>query len=168
MGKYVTLISEFLAAAAIVASAITFVMDKLVWSKKVEVTASLVTSGMKSISLLLSNNGEVDVAIKDVKIIIPNNGINNLVVIDKGGELLSKKSSKLLKSAPSRLNSSIIVDYSNKKEVIPTGYVNCDINVNYIVAGDKNSHNIVLHQHCYAYTAIDLEALKENHNKGHS
>ena len=167
IGKYVTLVSEFLAAAAIVASAMTFVLDKLVWSKEVEVTASLVNSSMKNISLLLSNNGEIDVAIKNVTISVPNNAINNLVAIDKDGELLPKKSSKLLKSDSSRLNSSVIVDETKKKEVVPTGYVDCDVNINYIAAGDKVARNITLHQHCYAYTAIDMKELEEKLNNAH-
>lgn len=165
MGKYITLVSELLAAAAIVASAMTFVLDKLVWSKQVEVTASIVSSGMKNISLLLSNNGEVDVAIKDVTISIPGYAIKNLVEIEKGGELLLKKSSKLLKSEPSKLNSSVVIDNSNPKEVIPTDYVNCDLNINYISAGDRITRNIVLHQQCYAYTLVDLDELKEKLNK---
>lgn len=167
LSKSVTFISEFLAAAAIVASALTFVLDKLVWSKQVDVTASLVSSGTKSISLLLSNNGEVDIAIKDITINIFGDGITNLVAIEKGGELLSKKSSRLLKSAPSRLNSSVIVDESNPKKVIPTGNVKCNVNIKYIAAGDTFARNITLHQQCYAYTAIDPEELEKYLRKSH-
>ncbi|WP_418162842.1 hypothetical protein [Pantoea vagans] len=154
----VTFISELLAAAAIVASATTFMLDKLVWSKQVDITASLVNSGPKTLSILMSNNGQIDVAIRKVTVDVLGNGIKNLVNLDAGGEMLPKNSSKLLSSTSSSLSSSVIVDPDDLFEKkIASDMVNCVVNIKYISAGDVFSKDIRIKAKCYPYCVVDPE-----------
>ncbi|MFY1040077.1 hypothetical protein ACOMYX_16270 [Pantoea agglomerans] len=156
--KSVTFISELLAAAAIVASATTFVLDKLVWSKQVDITASLVNSGPKSLSILMSNNGQIDVAIRKITVDVLGHGIKNLVKLDAGGEILPKNSSKLLSSTSSSLSDSVIADPDyNVKKMGQSDMLDCVVNINYISAGDDVSRNIPIKTKCYPYCVVDPE-----------
>ena len=158
LSKSVTFISELLAAAAIVASATTFVLDKLVWSKQVDITASLVNSGPKSLSILMSNNGQIDVAIRKITVDVLGHGIKNLVKLDDGGEILPKYSSKLLSSTSSFLSDSVIVDPDyNLKKTDQSEMLDCVVNVSYISAGDDASRNIPIKTKCYPYCVVDPE-----------
>ncbi|AVV37330.1 hypothetical protein [Pantoea vagans] len=158
LSKSVTFISELLAAAAIVASATTFVLDKLVWSKQVDITASLVNSGPKSLSILMSNNGQVDVAIRKVTIDVLGNSIKNLVKLDAGGEILTKNSSKLINSTSSSLSSSVIVGPDDNVKIMgASDMLDCVVNINYIAAGDDVSRSIPIKAKCYPYCVVDPE-----------
>lgn len=158
LSKSVTFISELLAAAAIVVSATTFVLDKLVWSKQVDITASLVNSGPKNLSILMSNNGQIDVAIRKITVDVLGYGIKNLVKLDAGGEMLPKNSSKLLSSTSSSLSNSVIVEPDdNVRGMVLAEMLDCIVNVNYISAGEDISKNIPIKTKCYPYCMADPE-----------
>ncbi|MEN4658726.1 hypothetical protein ABEI33_15010 [Pantoea agglomerans] len=166
LSKSVTFISELLAAAAIVASATTFVLDKLVWSKQVDITASLVNSGPKNLSILMSNNGQIDVAIRKITVDVLGYGIKNLVKLDAGGEILPKNSSKLLSSTSSSLSSSVIIDPDdNGRKMVPSDLLDCIVNINYISAGNDISKNIPIKTKCYPYCVVDPEYAEKLINK---
>ncbi|MEK9538020.1 hypothetical protein MI048_07515 [Pantoea agglomerans] len=155
--------SEFLAALAILASGVTFVVDKFWLSKQVDVSASFVTSGTKNLSLLMSNDGQIDVAIKKITIEVPGYGFSNPVELELGGELLPKNSSKLLKSNPSFLNSTVIADEINDSpnlSIIDT--TDCTIKIIYIAARDDNPKEIPLKLKCYAISVADQSNLSRN------
>lgn len=160
--EIITACSEALAALTILISGGTFVADKLYFSKQVDVSASLVASSAKYLSLLLSNNGQIDVAIKQVTIEVPGYGVTNAVELENGGELLLKNSSKLLKSHPSFLNSSVIADEREKNPNLPLiSKTNCDIKIRYVVAEDNSIKEIPLKLKCYAASFVDPEELKK-------
>jgi len=91
----VTALSELLAALAIVASAATFMLQSLYWSKQVELTAGLVNSTPSMVSILITNSGGVDVAIK--RILLRSIGVKDVDILRKemGGKLLEKGKSNL-------------------------------------------------------------------------
>lgn len=158
--EMITACSEALAALTIIISGGTFVADKLYYSKQVDVSASLVASSTKNLSLLMSNDGQIDVAIKQVTIEVPGYGVTNAVELETGGELLPKNSSKLLKSQPSFLNSSVIADEREKNSNLPSiSKTNCDIKIRYVVAKDNSIKEIPLNLKCYAASFVDPEEL---------
>ncbi|YCH28985.1 hypothetical protein M1D48_12300 [Erwinia sp. D4-22] len=158
----VTCVSEALAALAILASAGTFIADKVYFSKQVDVRASLVTSDTKNLSLLMSNNGQIDVAIKQVSIEIPGYGFTNPVKLAIGGELLPRNTSKLLKSVPSFLNSSVIADTEDKNSKLSSvETTDCNVKIRYVAANDEQSGEIPLQLKCYAASIVEPEELKK-------
>lgn len=160
--KGITFVSELLAALAILASAGTFIADKVYFSKQVEVRASLVTSDTKNLSLLMSNNGQVDVAIKQVSIESPGYGFTNPVKLATGGELLPRNTSKLLKSTPSFLNSSVIADAKDKNSKLSSiETTDCNVKIRYVSANDEPSGEILLRLKCYAASIVEPEELKK-------
>lgn len=160
--KHVTCVSEVLAASAILASAVTFVADKWHYSKQVYVSASVVTSSPRNLSLLVSNDGQIDVAIKQVTIEVPGYGFTNPVNLAIGGELLQRNTSKLLKSVPSSLNSSVIADAEDKDSKLSSiEKTDCNVKIRYVSANDEQSGVIPLKLKCYAASIVDPEELKK-------
>lgn len=160
LAKRITLASEFLAAAAIFFSGVAFLADKLYYSKQIYVDASIVSSSPKNLSLLISNNGQVDVAIKRVSIKVPGYEINNMANIGESDKLLKKESSILLKSGPSFLSSSVVADDDDPAidhKIIAT--TNCVITVEYIGAGARKSETLSLNTQCYAASMVDDDSI---------
>ncbi|ADU71698.1 hypothetical protein [Pantoea sp. At-9b] len=162
LAKRITLVSEFLAAAAIFFSGMAFLADKFYFSKQIDVGASIVSSSPKNLSLLISNHGQVDVAIKRVRIHVPGYEVNNMAEIDEGGKLLIKNTSILLPSGPSFLNSSVVADDNDpaiNHSIMST--TNCVISVEYIAAGEKKADILSLNTQCYAASLIDNDAIRK-------
>ncbi|CAG76842.1 hypothetical protein ECA3945 [Pectobacterium atrosepticum SCRI1043] len=158
-----TFVSELLAAAAIVVSAGAYCWDYFYASNKVSVSLSTVSSTSSDMSLLISNTGQIDIAIKRIFITVPDyKDINNEVVIEKGGIFLPKQSSILLKSQKSNLSSSVRYEKKSSEPSvynIQTATTDCLVNVEIVASSEKSTTTPSTKMECIAASVVDWEQM---------
>lgn len=137
---WITPISEAMTALGVMAGAIMFIWQ---WhsSKQVELNAVLVNSTPSTISILITNSGGIDVAIK--KILVKASGVPNIDILDKvNGEKLVEKGKSTLKEVDKKLLRGIAVqgDYLDKPDQphdLSVGKTDCSILIEMIDADGK-------------------------------
>jgi hypothetical protein len=155
----ITVISEALAAAAILAAGLSFTYDS--WQgRKVSISGAVITSTPSHIALLVTNGGGVDVVIKRVNL-LSGTDIKNHVEIEQDGLLLEKGKSKILSSNRSQLNTT--VQYKKPDDSgsfkVPGAQTPCHANIEYVVAGEEDGASTIDFV-CYAATMFGEEELE--------
>ena len=149
---WITPISEAMTALGVMVGAIMFVWQ---WhsSKQVELSAVLVNSTPSTISILITNSGGVDVAIK--KILVKASGVNDVDILDKvSGEKLIEKGKSTLKEFDKKrlLGVAVQDDYLDKpgeSHDQSVGTTDCSILVEMVDAEGK-SHSKEIKFKCIA------------------
>jgi hypothetical protein len=155
----ITIFSEAIAAVGILAAGASFTYDS--WSgRHISVSGAVISSTPSHISLLITNNGGVDIAIKRVNLVSDVN-IKNQVKVNGGGLLLEKGKSLILPSSPSRLNSTVqyVEPEVEERLVTRTLRTPCQAVVEFVVAGEENK-TASIDFVCYAATIISAEVLE--------
>lgn len=157
--QIITYCSEALAALGIVAAGATFVYDS--WqARKVSLGGAVIYSTPSHMSLLVSNNGGVDLVIKRVQL---TSGVNakSHVQINRNGLLVERGKSKILTSEDSQLNSTVQYVEPNEDDADFTRSTTtpCQVVIEYVVAGDE-SKTATIDFICYAATLIGEKDIK--------
>lgn len=148
----VTALSELLTALAFVASAAVFILQSY-WSKQVELNAVLVNSTPSVVSVLITNSGGVDVAIK--RILVRSTGVRDVDILDMGtgGKLLEKGKSTLEPfDKKLMLGMAVQKDYlvtPDQQNDLSVGTTDCSIRIEMIDADGKN-HSREIKYKCVA------------------
>lgn len=109
MRKHVPLWVDLLTCLSIIGAGTLFIFDSY-RSRVTEVDVALIKGTQNFMSLLISNTGGVDVAIKEARVLVPEFDIDNKINIDRLGTLIKRGDSKIIKSSNSRLNESVVYD----------------------------------------------------------
>lgn len=161
--QIITYCSEALAALGIVAAGATFVYDS--WqARKISLGGAVVYSTPSHTSLLVSNNGGVDIVIKRVQL-RSGADVKSHVQINRNGLLVERGKSTILISEDSELNST--VQYVEPDEVdsvlTHSATTPCQAIIEYVVAGQE-SKTATIDFICYAATVIgerDIERIEK-------
>lgn len=112
MRKHVPFYVDLLTCISIICAGTLFIYDSY-RSRVTEVDVALIKGTQNFMSLLISNTGGVDVAIKEARVLVPEFEIDNKINIDRLGTLIKHGDSKIIKSSNSRLNESVVYDKSS-------------------------------------------------------
>jgi len=155
----VTIYAELLSALSIVAAAGTFLYQS--WaSTRVSIDAAIVESTPTIMSILVTNSGGVDAAIR--RIAVSAEGIQepNIVKLPPGGVLLEKGKSFLVIPNRSRLSSTVKSDYLSDRKGSSTSdfsMTDCTADIE-LVDADGKTHKRSIGFKCAAACVVDLEA----------
>lgn len=100
-GRIVTFTSELLAALVIMASGLTYMVDKFYLSERVLVDVVPIISNKDQASFLLYNNSQFDVVIKSAALKTRELDLKREMEVQRSGLLLKKNSSLILNSIAS-------------------------------------------------------------------
>jgi hypothetical protein len=149
--QIITYCSEALAALGIVAAGATFVYDS--WqARKVSLGGAVIYSTPSHMSLLVSNNGGVDLVIKRVQL-TAGADVKSHVQINRTGLLVERGKSKILTSEDSELNSTVQYVEPDEVDSVFTRVTTtpCQAVIEYVVAGEE-SKTATIDFICYAAT----------------
>jgi hypothetical protein len=152
--KIITHCSEALAALGIVAAGTTFVYDS--WqARKVSLGGAVIYSTPSHMSLLVSNNGGVDLVIKRVQL-TAGADVKIHVKINRTGLLVERGKSQILTSEDSELNSTVQYVEPDEVDRVFTHVTTtpCQAVIEYVVAGEE-SKTAAIDFICYAATMND-------------
>ncbi|WDH47269.1 hypothetical protein PUP66_30085 [Pseudomonas chlororaphis] len=157
--QIITYCSEALAALGIVAAGATFVYDS--WqARKVSLAGAVIYSTPSHMSLLVSNNGGVDLVIKRVQL-TSGADVKSHVQINRNGLLVERGKSKILTSEDSELNSTVQYVEPDEVDSVFTRSITtpCQAVIEYVVAGEE-SKTATVDFICYAATLIGEKGIK--------
>lgn len=150
----ITLVSELLAACAIIASGYTYLYQ--IWWKdqRIELSATVASSTPKILSLLVTNTGGKDVAITaaTVSTWVAREKDSYKLNIKAEGELVRKGESILLSPAPSNLSAVVQCAVKSRSSEIST--TECLAEVEY-VGPDSEQRSIKIPFQCYAACMVE-------------
>lgn len=161
--QIITYCSEALAALGIVAAGATFVYDS--WqARKISLGGAVIYSTPSHMSLLVSNNGGVDLVIKRVQL-TSGTDVKSHVQINRDGLLVERGKSKILTSEDSKLNSTVQYVEPDEADNVFTRSTTtpCRAVIEYVVAGQE-SKTATIDFICYAATLIgerDIEQIEK-------
>jgi len=155
----ITVFSEALAAVGIVAAGASFTYDS--WKgREVSLEGAVISSTPSHISLLITNSGGVDAAIRKVSL-VSDLDIKNQVRIKGDGLLVEKGKSQILSSEPSRLNTTVQFEdqAAENNWVSRAASTPCQAVIEFVIAGE-GSKTATVDFVCYAATIISDESLE--------
>ncbi|EGR4126373.1 hypothetical protein O1C20_003569 [Vibrio cholerae] len=146
--NYSSTIVELLTSISIISAGFIYVFD-YVNGGLTDIKGVVVFSAGNKASLLLTNSGGNDVAIRSARIVVPTHDIKNNILFKETGFLLKSGETILLSSEESRLYSSVVYNPEHFPIDAVVGTIKCNVFVDYIDINGKLD-SLTIPQTCFA------------------